>query len=285
MKIERSYPRKIWITVIHSLFILCFFLMSANLQGQRLSREQIKDTINDMPAFSLYEDNYFISGVPLNKDITRQTADVKYQVSFRYLLSRNKFPWDSYLFLTYTQKAFWDIYDKSKPFQEINFKPGLNLGLPVFDKKDELLGMAFLKFEHESNGRDSIYSRSWNKIALAFHADLGKRHTLSGEVWWPFRYKKDNPDLPDYIGLGEVNYSFEIKPELWSFEIMAQKGLNWELKGALRTRILYSPFEMKSINFMAEWYYGYAESLIAFKELRSMIRVGFVMKSDDLNFL
>jgi phospholipase A1 len=36
---------------------------------------------------------------------------------------------------------------------------------------------------------------------------------------------------------------------------------------------------------MAEWYYGYAESLIAFKELRSMIRVGFVMKSDDLNFL
>lgn len=255
------------------------------LQAQQLTKEQVLDTIADMPVVSMYKDNYFISGVPLNKEITKKTADAKYQISFKYLLNRNTLPLDSYLFLTYTQKAFWDLYDRSKPFQEINFKPGLNLGFPVFNKQDQLLGMAFLKAEHESNGRDSIYSRSWNKLSLAFHADVGNSSTLSAEIWFPFGYKKDNPRLTEYTGLGEVNYSYELDPDQLTVDVMLQKGLNWDLKGAFRSRLLYSPFKINKIKLMLEWYYGYAESLIAFDELRSMIRIGFMMRSDDLNFL
>lgn len=270
---------------LYKIILLALLLSSPHLDGQELTREQLKDTIYDMPAFSMYEDNYFISGIPLNRDVNKKTADAKYQVSFKYLLTRNTLPFDSYLFLTYTQKAFWDVYDRSKPFKEINFNPGLNLGFPVFDRKDELLGMAFLKAEHESNGRDSIYSRSWNRISLAFHVNLKKRTTLSAEIWFPFKYKKDNPDIIDYVGLGELNFSYKIEPDQWAVDVMLQKGLNWDWKGAFRTRLLYSPFSTESINIMMEWYYGYSESLIAFEQLRSMLRIGILMKSDNLNFL
>ncbi|MGB7842595.1 MAG: phospholipase A [Salinimicrobium sp.] len=265
------------------IFALLIFA-SLPVFGQGLSREQVKDTVHDMPVFSMYEDNYFMTGIPLHRGISKTTADAKYQISFKYLLTRNTLPYDSYLFFTYTQKAFWDIYDKSLPFNEINFNPGINLGIPVF-KKDELLGMAFLKAEHESNGRDSIYSRSWNRISLAFHMHTGKRSTLSVEAWFPFRYKKDNPELIDYAGFGELNYSYELQPEKWTLDVRLQKGGNWDWKGSVRTRLLYSPFAMKRINLMLEWYYGYAESLIAFQQLRSMVRVGFMFRSDELNFL
>ncbi|WP_029038092.1 phospholipase A [Salinimicrobium xinjiangense] len=269
-----------------TFFLLLIYLSASHgLQSQTLTREQVSDTINDMPLFSMYEHNYFISGVPLKREINQQTADAKYQISFKLLLSRNQLPLNSYLFLTYTQKAFWNLYASSKPFEEIDFKPGLSMGIPIFHKQDRLLGMAFLKYEHESNGRDSIFSRSWNKLSLAFHADLADRYNLSAEVWYPFLYKDDNPQLLEYRGIGEVMFSYVIKPDRWFFETRLQKGLNWDWKGSIRTRILYSPFDIKRINLMLEWYYGYGESLITFEDQRNMLRLGFIFRSDDLNFL
>ena len=233
----------------------------------------------------MYKHNYFISGIPVHTGISKRTADAKYQISFRQLLTRQTLPLDSYLFLTYTQKAFWNLYEFSSPFEEINFNPGIQLGKPVYDRRDKLIGMAFLKAEHHSNGRDSIYSRSWNHISLSFHASLLKNTTLALEAWFPFRYKKDNPDLMEYIGYGEINVLHEIRPDKISAELMVRKGWNWDWKGAIRLRFLYRPFELRSLYLMAEWYNGYAESLISYSDFKSMIRLGFVLRSDELNFL
>ena len=142
--------------------ILC--TSSIKLQAQSRSREEIKDTIKTMPAFSIYQDNYFISGVPTNKEISKNNSDIKYQISFKQLVTRATLPFNSYLFLTYSQKAFWDVYKRSSPFAEVNFNPGVGLGKPVFNKNDKIVGLAEFKMEHESNGRDSIASRSWNRF-------------------------------------------------------------------------------------------------------------------------
>ena len=265
------------------LFLVLFF--GVNLFGQQLSKEQVNDTISRIPSFSMYQDNFMISGVPLHTRISKQTADVKYQISFKQLITRNTLPLDSYLFLTYTQKALWTVYDRSSPFEEINFNPGISLGKPVFNSDDELAGMAFLQLEHESNGRDSIYSRSWNSISLSFRASLNDRTFISLKTWYPFRYKKDNPDLFEYLGPGELNLHYDLAPEKLTMQVMLRKGLNWDWKGALRTRLLYRPFKMRSHHIMLEWFHGYAESLITYNEIESMIRLGIVFKSDDLNFL
>lgn len=266
------------------LIAVCLFSCT-NISSQNLTREQVKDTISDMPLFSMYEDIYFMTGIPLNQEINKETADAKFQISFKILLSRNQLPLDSFLFLTYTQKAFWNLYARSKPFEEVDFKPGLSLGIPIYQTEDELLGMAFLKYQHESNGRQSIYSRSWNRLGVAFHADLGNRYNFNIEIWYPFKYKDDNPQLLEYRGIGEINVSYDLEPERWRFETRLQKGLNMTWKGSIRTRVLYSPFALKRINLMLEWYFGYGESLITFQDHKNMLRLGFLFRSDDLNFL
>lgn len=103
--------------------------------SQRLSREKINDTIEKMPTLSIHKDNYFITGIPTNKDIASKTADAKYQISFKALVTRNTLPFDTHLFITYTQKAFWNVYEFSSPFRELNFNPGIGLGKPVYNKK------------------------------------------------------------------------------------------------------------------------------------------------------
>ncbi|MEP6928649.1 MAG: phospholipase A, partial [Flavobacterium sp.] len=99
------------------LFICCI-LFSINANSQLLENEKnvhAADLLLKESSFSIHKDNYFLTGVPLNDDITRNTADVKYQVSFKERLSSKPFLGGFFLYLMYTQKAFWDIYASSKP--------------------------------------------------------------------------------------------------------------------------------------------------------------------------
>lgn len=262
--------------------LLCIGCFCFDGLAQQLTREQYRDTV--LPSFSIYRDNYFITGVPLHEGVSGETADVKYQISFKQLLTGNILPLNSSLFLSYTQKAFWNLYTFSSPFREINFNPGIGLERPVFNRKGYLTGIMELKLEHESNGRDSIYSRSWNNLSLTYHASLKKNMVLSVTGWLPFRYKGDNPELIDYIGYGEINFSYNITKN-YILEFNLRKGWNLDLKGALRTRFFYRVSGKTNQYLMVEWYNGYAESLISFEEFRSMIRVGYVIKSLDLDLL
>lgn len=268
------------------IFVLPILLfLSANTSAQHLTKEETTEYIKTMPGFSIHKNNYFISGIPTNKTISSETADAKYQISFRQLITRKTLPWDTYLFVTYSQKAFWNIYKKSSPFQEINFNPSLGLGKPVFDKNNRLTGLATLMFNHHSNGRDSIYSRSWNSLNVAYSTLLNEKTMLTAEAWLPFQYKDDNPDILDYIGVAQLKLEREIIPKKLSAEIEIQKGLTWDFKGKVRTRIYYNPFKSKNQYLMLEWYAGYAESLVNYDQFRSMVRIGYVIKTNELNFL
>lgn len=258
---------------------------SQNIYSQGITKQSVDSIIEKAPAFSIHKDNYFISGIPLNKDINKSTADAKYQISFKQLMTRNTLPWDTYLFLTYTQKAFWNIYENSSPFQEINFNPGVGLGKPIYNYNDRLVGLASISLEHESNGRDSIFSRSWNSIRLEYSAMIGKKTTITAEARIPFLYKADNANLFDYIGPAELNIAHDFIPKKLTGELMLRKGLEWNWQGAYRARLFYRPFKMSNQYFMLEWFNGYAESLINYDEHVNMIRIGYVIKSKELNIL
>jgi len=265
--------------------ILSAFLVQSNVFSQRLTREQVYDTIHAMPSFSSHQDNYFISGVPTNKAITKDNSDIKYQISFKQMVSRATLPLNSYLFVTYTQKAFWNVYRDSSPFEEINFNPGVGVGKPVFNKAGNIFGLAELKFEHESNGRDSLDSRSWNRITGVFHTPLGRRTILSVKAWVPITYTENHPDLLDYVGLGEVKVEQTIINNRLIADLTVRKGLEgW--KGAASARVLYRLFNNSGNQYlMLEWFAGYAESLIDYNQYSSMVRIGYVIKSTDLDIL
>lgn len=269
-------------------FLLLMVLWHPFFEGnaQAITREGFKDSVQDLPYFTINKDNYFITGVPSNSEINSGTANAKYQVSFKQLVSRKVLPWDTYLFVTYSQKAFWDVYKESFPFRDINFNPTFGAGKAIFDRNDRLKGIAVLNFEHESNGRDSIFSRSWNRINVEYATRIGAKTMAKLKVWLPFAYQEGNPDILDYVGLGELNLSYEMKPDQLYFEVMLRKGLKWDLKGTFRPRIYYNPFRNRSNQYlMLEWYVGQAEGLLGYQQFRSMIRLGYVIKSNELNFL
>jgi phospholipase A1 len=279
-----KYKPSIFISTVLLLTVLS--ISSHQVQGQTLTRLALMDTIQQIPAFTIHKDNYFITGIPTNMAINSTNANAKYQISFKQMITRSILPWDTYLFLTYSQKAFWDIYRDSYPFTEINFNPTISVGKIFFNKNDRLRGIGTFNFEHESNGRDSIFSRSWNRLSLKYSTAIGPKTILSIKGWIPFGYKNSNPDLLDYVGLGELTVSHDFIPNKLSFEMKLRKGLKWDMKGMLRTRLYYKPFKHKFSQYiMLEWFAGNAENLIDYEQFTSMVRIGYVIKTDELNLL
>lgn len=127
--------------------------------------DSIRTQIDHDPAFGIYKDNYFVTGSSFNGGVNKNNSDAKFQISLRYRLIQGVLPYNTYLFISYTQKSFWDIYRKSKPFSESNYNPTIGLG-NLICRQGKAVGLALLQYEHESNGRDSIWSRSWNRISL-----------------------------------------------------------------------------------------------------------------------
>ena len=56
--------------------------------------------------------------------------------------------------------------------------------------------------EHESNGRDSIYSRSFNAVWAGFTRVISPELLITAKAWLPFLID-NNPSLPKYIGYAE----------------------------------------------------------------------------------
>ncbi|MDN3492163.1 phospholipase A [Winogradskyella bathintestinalis] len=270
---------------LFGLIITLFVTISGN--SQAYTQQELNDSIAKQPYFSIHKDNYFITGVPTNKTIGRNTADAKYQISFKQILTRSELPWNTYLFLTYTQKAFWNIYEESFPFSDINFNPSIAVGKAFYDKDDKLKGIGTLAFEHESNGRDSIFSRSWNRLSLEYTTNIAKNTIGRFKVWVPFAYKKGNSDLLEYTGLGQINLSHIVKPDKLFFDFRFRKGLNLDFKGSVRTRIYFNPFDNNISNqyLMLEWFVGQAEGLLNYQQSQSMVRIGYVIRTNEFKWL
>lgn len=122
---------------IAALLLILSCLGSAEAQKRRShpDPERFSDTaevysrLESVPPFGIYKDNYFVTGSSFSGGkLTKNNSDAKFQISIRHRLIKGVLPFHTYLFLTYTQKSFWDIYKKSKPFAESNYNPTLGLG-------------------------------------------------------------------------------------------------------------------------------------------------------------
>ena len=67
--------------------------------------DSIRAELDSRPYFSLYKDIYFVGGTVLGGKPTQYNSDVKFQISFQQRLTKSVLPWNSYLYLFYTQKA------------------------------------------------------------------------------------------------------------------------------------------------------------------------------------
>ena len=247
-------------------------------QELAMSEEEIIRYMDGLPPFSIYKDNYFITGIPLNRSIDRETADAKFQISFRHRLTRSRLPFDSFLYLTYTQKSFWDIYQKSAPFRDSNYNPGIGLGRYII-VDNRLTGAAFLQLEHESNGRDSIESRSTNWLGFSGKYFLTSNLAASFKITIPFMTGEDNSDLYDYRGTGYFTADYKTPDNKWW--LTGTYSLRKSVKAInLKFSAGYKISERFNQYIFGEFYSGTGDSLLDYKRKDVQLRVGICIKPD-----
>ncbi|CAN5597533.1 hypothetical protein BH11BAC3_BH11BAC3_43760 [soil metagenome] len=133
--------------------------------------------------------------------------EAKFQFSLKTKVLQNVFWGHGDLWIGYTQKAHWQVYNTklSRPFRELNYEiePILNFAthIPLAGFKVRMLGVALT---HQSNGRILPLSRSWNRII--FHAGLERKNwQIYLRPWIRLPDEDDeNPAITSYIGRGEA---------------------------------------------------------------------------------
>lgn len=241
----------------------------------QINEQQISKLIDNQPSFSMHHDNYFITGVPTNKAINKHTADAKFQISIRQRLTKTILPYNSFLMLTYTQKSFWNIYEKSAPFADNNYNPGLLVGKPIV-YHNQLRGMASLAFEHESNGKDSLDNRSWNYFVASGAYFFNMCISVQAKLWGGL-LSDENSDLYKYRGYGLVAFNYRsVSDRVWFSAIVNPRNgfrsFNTQLELSLK-------LDTKANQYLFfQWYNGYGESLLEYNQYTSMVRVGICMK-------
>ncbi len=227
--------------------------------------------------FGLYKDNYFIFGPPIGYKPDKTNTNIKFQISIAQKLTKSTLPWGTYLYLYYTQKVFWNVLENSMPMTDLNFNPGIGLAKPIFIK-DRFIGKVTLTLEHESNGRDSIWSRSWNKVTLGGSVMIDPNLTIYGKFWIPIIDGQNNRDILRYCGIYQVGWSYRSPNRKFSCSLSLVKRLGNVFNFNTTFEVAYRWSRKSNQYLFAQYYNGYGEGLLDYKKFHSQLRIGIVIK-------
>lgn len=244
--------------------------------------DSIIQSLDALPPFGIYKDNFFIGGTELFETPTRWNSDAKFQVSIRHRLTNSTLPFKTYLFFTYTQKAFWDIFKESFPFRDLNYNPTIGIGKALV-YKNRLLGYIGLQFEHESNGKDGEDSRSWNKVTFSSTFLLHNRWLLETDFWIPIVDGERNKDIVKYAGWANASLEYTSPNRKYIFNAAVTKRGGWNLNHNVTLSAAVRMYGDSNQFLFIEYYNGYGESMLDYKDHRQRLRLGFVIKPNFLN--
>ena len=247
------------------------------VEKEKLEADSIRRALDNGPYFTLYKDNYFIAGTTIGGKPTATNSDVKFQVSIAQRLTKSTLPFNTYLYLFYTQKCMWNVFENSMPMRDFNFNPGIGLAKHLF-VKNRYVGKVTLMIEHESNGRDGIESRSWNKISLASNIFIDPNFMVHGKVWIPIIDGQNNQDILYYSGIYQVGTTFTTPNKRFGFALTMVKRKGWNFKYNTIWEVNYRLFKDENQFLFLQYYNGYGENLLDYNQYHSRLRIGLVIK-------
>lgn len=247
------------------------------VDNQRHITDSLRRDFDNGPYFGLYRDNFFLVGTTLGKKPTAYNSDVKFQISIAQRLTRSTLPWHTYLYLFYTQRVFWDVFRRSMPMHDFIFNPGIGLTKPLFSK-DRYIGKASLIVEHESNGRDGLESRSWNRVSLSACVQIDDWIMVHAKAWIPIVDGENNRDILKYTGLYQNGVVITTPNNKFAWELMLTKRKGWNLSFNTTVGFQWRMWNNANQYFYLQYYNGYGENLLDYNQFHSMIRFGLVIK-------
>ena len=247
------------------------------VEKEKLEADSIRRALDNGPYFTLYKDNYFIAGTTIGGKPTATNSDVKFQVSIAQRLTKSTLPFNTYLYLFYTQKCMWNVFENSMPMRDFNFNPGIGLAKHLF-VKNRYVGKVTLMIEHESNGRDGIESRSWNKVSLASNIFIDPNFMVHGKIWIPIIDGQNNQDILYYSGIYQVGTTFTTPNKRFGFALTMVKRKGWNFKYNTIWEVNYRLFKDENQFLFLQYYNGYGENLLDYNQYHSRLRIGLVIK-------
>ena len=243
----------------------------------KFNSDSIRHEFDNGPYFTLFKDNYFTAGIPIGQKITGDNSDVKFQVSIAQRLTKSTLPFNTYLFLAYSQKCLWNVFQESLPMRDLNFNPGIGLS-KLLIVKGKLIGKLTLMIEHESNGRDKMYDRSWNKLSFAGNIYLTPNLMIHGKYWLTYIDSKQNKDILRYNGIYQTGIQVLSPNQRWVFSATFVKRKGWNLNGNTIVDIGWRIRKKDNQFLMLHYYNGYGENLLDYNKFHSRLRIGLLIK-------
>lgn len=268
-----------------AIFTLLLALCSNRAQAQIVSvpgensfnTDSVRAEFDNGPYFTLYKDNYFIAGTTVGGKPTRTNSDVKFQISIAQRITKSVLPFNSYLFLMYTQKCFWNVFEESLPMRDLNFNPGIGI-TKLLIAKGRLVGKATILAEHESNGRDGLASRSWNRISFCASIFVDPNIMIHGKTWIPIIDGENNRDILDYCGIYQTGGSVLSPNRRFQASVILTKRRGWNLNFNTVVELSYRIYKKDNQSLFLQYYNGYGENLLDYNRFHSRLRVGIVIK-------
>lgn len=271
-----------------SIFVFLFLIISLSIprlanaqiipvEDQKEFVDSLKHELEYGPYFGLYKDNYFTVGTSTNHKPTATNSDVKFQISLAIRLTDAVLPWNSFIFLMYTQKTFWNVFERSLPMRDLNFNPGIGWSKPFFNK-DRYVGKLTLLVEHESNGKDGEGSRSWNRISFYGSTIIDEWLMVHAKFWIPIIDGENNRDILRYCGVYQSGVSITTPNKKFNFGLTLVKRKGWNLNFNTIIEASWKVHEKSNLNLFAQYYNGYGENLLDYNQFHSRLRVGIVFK-------
>ena len=264
--------------------------VSSSPMSQRLAREEAmmnnpfvliphyRNYILPVTYNSKINEEPFTDAFP---DVEMDDIEAKFQISFKIRMWENLIG-DGDLWAGYTQQNWWQIYnsDESAPFRETNYEPEV---LMVWDNDWKIAGFTNSKisfgFNHQSNGRGELLSRSWNRIIAG--ASFEKENLIGRlRLWHRIEESEsddDNPNMEKFYGHGDLMMAYHWRQHEFSALVRNNLRFDGGSKGALQvdwTMPVNDRFKL-----YIQYFYGYGESLIDYDVKTSRIGVGFAMNN------
>ncbi|AWX44389.1 Phospholipase A(1) [Flagellimonas maritima] len=258
-------------------------VVSENKMVQGIDSTNFKKYIRSLPAFTMFGDNYFITGTTTGSDaFTSDGSDAKFEIGFKQRLTNLELPWETFPFITYRQKAFWDIYKESFPFRETNYNPALGLAKLFFNEEGLDYGLYFA-FEHESNGRDGENNRSWNFFSLSYAKPMGEKLHIRAKAWLPVGDMEDNEDITSYRGYFNFGATYRVGSDVY-FDLDVQPAYDEKIQGHVKACISFKISKSSNQFVYVQYFGGYSEDLVDYSQSVSNLRIGIVFKDLFLHF-
>ena len=268
--------------VILIILFACVFPHKAGAQilavpNEEAYQDSLKKELRYGPFFGFYKDNYFTVGTSTIHKPTQFNSDVKFQISLAIRLTNNTLPLGTYIFIMYTQKAFWNVFENSLPMHDINFNPGIGIGRPFFIE-NRYVGKLTLLLEHESNGKDGPLSRSWNKVSLGGSALINEWLMVHSKFWIPIVDGMNNKDIIRYSGLWQTGFVAYTPNKKLSLGVTLVKRAGWNLNFNTIVDFIWRVSDKTNLNLLLQYYNGFGENMIDYNKLHSRLRLGIVFR-------